>query len=106
MAIIGYRLLFFLPKVAKIAYLTSSELVSLQFWKCLEGESLPPSTLSDNVCIVWCDVNELVLPSRSLSKVSAVVQSVAGPVPFAVTADTRKVYSVPRSRPRATHTHA
>lgn len=39
------------------------------------------------------------LPSRSLSNVSAVVQSVAGPVPFTVTADTRKEYSVPRSRP-------
>lgn len=40
-----------------------------------------------------------LLPSRSLSNVSAVVQSVAGPVPFTVTADTRKEYSVPRSRP-------
>lgn len=41
----------------------------------------------------------LLLPSRSLSKVSAVVQSVAGPVPFTVMAETRKEYSVPRSRP-------
>lgn len=39
------------------------------------------------------------LPSRSLSNVSAVVQSVAGPVPFTVIADTRNEYSVPRSRP-------
>ena len=38
------------------------------------------------------------LPSRSLSNVSVVVQSVAGPVPFTVTADTLKEYSVPRSR--------
>lgn len=41
----------------------------------------------------------MFLPSRSLSKVSAVVQSVAGPVPLTVTADTRNEYSVPRSRP-------
>lgn len=39
------------------------------------------------------------LPSRSLSNVSAVVHSVAGPVPFTVMAETRKEYSVPRSRP-------
>lgn len=40
----------------------------------------------------------MFLPSRSLSNVSAVVHSVAGPVPFTVMADTRKAYSVPRSR--------
>lgn len=39
------------------------------------------------------------LPSRSLSNVSDVVHSVAGPVPFTVMAETRKAYSVPRSRP-------
>lgn len=49
------------------------------------------------VCINW--VKQVMLPSRSLSNVSAVVHSVAGPVPFTVMADTRKVYSVPRSRP-------
>lgn len=41
----------------------------------------------------------LFLPSRSLSNVSAVVQSVAGPVPLTVMADTRNIYSVPRWRP-------
>lgn len=41
----------------------------------------------------------LFLPSKSLSKVSADSQSVAGPVPFTVRAATRKLYSVPRSRP-------
>ena len=46
----------------------------------------------------------VALPSRSLSNVSAVFHSVAGPVPFSVAADTRKVYSVPRSRPGQTHT--
>lgn len=48
------------------------------------------------------DLKQVILPSRSLSNVSAVVHSVAGPVPFTVTADTRKEYSVPRSRPRPT----
>lgn len=38
-------------------------------------------------------------PSRSLSKVSADTQSVAGPVPLMVMAATRKLYSVPRSSP-------
>lgn len=41
----------------------------------------------------------LFLPSKSLSKVSADSQSVAGPVPLTVRAATRKLYSVPRSRP-------
>lgn len=41
----------------------------------------------------------LILPSRSLSNVSADTQSVAGPVPLTVKAATRKLYSVPRSRP-------
>lgn len=41
-----------------------------------------------------------ILPSRSLSNVSADIQSVAGPVPLTVKAATRKLYSVPRSRPK------
>lgn len=44
-------------------------------------------------------VTFMILPSRSLSKVSADTQSVAGPVPLTVSAATRKLYSVPRSRP-------
>lgn len=39
------------------------------------------------------------IPSRSLSNVSVVVHSVAGPVPFTVTAVTLNEYSVPGSRP-------
>lgn len=43
--------------------------------------------------------HSLFLPSRSFSGVSAVYQSLAGPVPFAVIAATWKLYWLPFSRP-------
>lgn len=53
-----------------------------------------------NICVSCAILGHcLILPSRSLSKVSADSQSVAGPVPLTVRAATRKLYSVPRSRP-------
>lgn len=48
-------------------------------------------------------LKQIYVPSRSLSNVSAVIHSVAGPVPFTVMADTLKEYSVPRSRPERQH---
>lgn len=54
----------------------------------------------DSYYLLWAIPDRCwILPSRSLSKVSADSQSVAGPVPLTVRAATRKLYSVPRSRP-------
>lgn len=60
------------------------------------GDSSETQNKGDDECFL---VGRGLVPSRSLSNVSAVVHSVAGPVPFTVMAETRKEYSVPRSRP-------
>lgn len=65
------------------------------FWTG-RGDSSETQNKADDEC---SSVGRGFLPSRSLSNVSAVVHSVAGPVPFTVMAETRKEYSVPRSRP-------